>query len=122
MAGNQPSRLGLEGQAGNRWFQPSRWSQPLVPSTEQAVGLSAIKIKNHFLKSKLFVSSTCIYTKLMFKFGTILAMFAIFNDFITFYVIFSYISDMNCKCIKSESKVGKKIMFMFIRHLKRPCT
>jgi hypothetical protein len=40
--------------------------------------------KNHFLKSKHFVSSTYTCTKLMFRFGTILAMFSKFNNFTSF--------------------------------------
>jgi hypothetical protein len=37
--------------------------------------------KNHFFISGLFLSSTYTYTRLMLKFGTILTLFAIFNNF-----------------------------------------
>ena len=53
----------------------------------------------------------------MFKSGTISTQFAIFNNFTSFYVILSYASDMNGKCMKSYSKVVVKMIFMFIRHL-----
>jgi hypothetical protein len=39
---------------------------------------------NHFLRSKLFVFSIYTYTKLMLKFGTILALYAIFKNFTSF--------------------------------------
>jgi hypothetical protein len=41
-------------------------------------------LKNHFFASNFFLSSTYIYTKLMLKFGIILTLFAIFNNFTSF--------------------------------------
>jgi hypothetical protein len=38
-------------------------------------------LKNHFFTSNFFLFSTYTYTKLMLKFGTILTLFAIFNNF-----------------------------------------
>jgi small neutral amino acid transporter SnatA (MarC family) len=53
----------------------------------------------------------------MFKIDAILSLFAIFNNFTSLYVFFSYTSDMNGKCIKSLSKFVRKMVFMFMRHL-----
>jgi hypothetical protein len=41
-------------------------------------------LKNHFFASNFFLSSTYTYTKLMLKFGIILTLFAIFNNFTSF--------------------------------------
>jgi hypothetical protein len=41
-------------------------------------------LKNQFFDSNFFLSSTYTYTKLILKFGTILTLFAIFNNFISF--------------------------------------
>jgi hypothetical protein len=47
--------------------------------------LSAKKfLKNHFFTFKLFLPSTCTYTKDIFKFETILFMFAIFKKITSF--------------------------------------
>jgi hypothetical protein len=40
--------------------------------------------KNHFFASYFFLSPTYTYTKLMLKFGTISALFAIFKNFTSF--------------------------------------
>jgi hypothetical protein len=40
--------------------------------------------KNHFFTSNFFLSSTYTCTKLMLEFGTILTLFAIFNNFTSF--------------------------------------
>jgi hypothetical protein len=40
--------------------------------------------KNNFFTFKIFLSSTCTYTKDMFKFDAILSLFAIFKNFIVF--------------------------------------
>jgi hypothetical protein len=57
--------------------------------------------KFHIFESKLFPWSTYTHTIYMFKIGTILSLFAIFNNFTSFFVFVSYTSDMNCNCIKS---------------------
>jgi hypothetical protein len=41
-------------------------------------------LKNHFFASNFFLSSTYTYTKLMLKFGIILTLFSIFNNFTSF--------------------------------------
>jgi hypothetical protein len=71
--------------------EPNKNSQRRVLRREQADWLSVKKFfaesfcalseeifKNHFFTFKLFLSSTCTYTKDMFKFDTILSLFAIF--------------------------------------------
>jgi hypothetical protein len=68
---------------------------------------------SHFFTSNFFLLNIHSY-KYMFKIGDILSLFAIFNNFTSFYVIFSYTSDMNCKCMKSQSKFIQKMIFMFI--------
>jgi hypothetical protein len=57
--------------------------------------------KIYIFESKLFPWSTYTRTIYMFKIGTILSLLAIFNNFTSFFVFVSYMSDMNCKCIKS---------------------
>jgi hypothetical protein len=65
------------------------------------LALGEVIFKKSFFTFKLFLSSTCTYTKDMFKFDAILSLFAIFKSFNSFYVIFSSRSDMNYKCMKS---------------------
>jgi hypothetical protein len=57
--------------------------------------------KLNIFEFKLFTCSTYTHTMYMFKIGTILSLFAIFNNFSSFYIFFSYTPDMNCRCIKS---------------------
>jgi hypothetical protein len=81
------------------------------------LALSKEILKIHLFTSNFFLSSTYTYTKLNLKFDTILTLFAIFNNFTSFLGIFSHTYDMNCKCMKLYSKVGEKMIFMFMRHL-----
>jgi hypothetical protein len=54
--------------------------------------LSAKKfLKISFFISNLFLSSTYTYIKLMLKFGTILTLFAIFNNFTSSRYFFTYV-------------------------------
>jgi hypothetical protein len=54
-----------------------------LPRAKQKT-LGKENLKNHFFASNFFLSSTYTYAKLMLKFGTISALFAIFKNFTSF--------------------------------------
>jgi hypothetical protein len=56
---------------------------PFLPSAF-FFGSPLRNLKNHFFTSNFFLSSTYTYTSLILEFGTILPLFAIFNNFIPF--------------------------------------
>jgi hypothetical protein len=65
------------------------------------IALGEVILKNSLFHLQNFLSSTCTYTKNMFKFDAILSLFAIFKHFNSLLVIFSNTYDMNYKCMKS---------------------
>jgi hypothetical protein len=84
---SHPKTLGKEGFAES---QPKTSGQTNFFSErkktldkEETLGKCFFK-RNHFLKSKLFISSTYTYIRLRLNFGTNLALFVIFNNFTSF--------------------------------------